>query len=33
LGYGACLPLALILALLAAAPMLEDLALSGRRSP
>jgi uncharacterized membrane protein YoaK (UPF0700 family) len=33
LGYGACLPLALVLALLAAAPMLQDLVLSARRPP
>jgi uncharacterized membrane protein YoaK (UPF0700 family) len=32
LGYGACLPLALVLALLAAAPMLQDLARAGRSS-
>lgn len=32
LGYGACLPLALVLALLAAAPMLQDLARPGRAS-
>jgi uncharacterized membrane protein YoaK (UPF0700 family) len=32
LGYGACLPLALVLALLAAAPMLQDLARAGRPS-
>jgi uncharacterized membrane protein YoaK (UPF0700 family) len=31
LGYGACLPLALVLALLALMPMLEDFKLAGRR--